>query len=108
MQIHVTGHQIEVTPALRKYTIDKLERTGRHFDGVYDTQVVLTVEKTHHRAEATVSAARHKVLHAEATGVDMYAAIDSLADKLEAQARKHKEKLTDHHRADALRSRKTV
>ena len=62
MQIHVTGHQIEVTPALRKYTIDKLERTGRHFDGVYDTQVVLTVEKTHHRAEATVSAARHKVL----------------------------------------------
>lgn len=108
MQIQVTGHQIEVTPALRKYTIDKLERTGRHFDGVYETLVVLTVEKLHHRAEATVSAARHKVLHAEATGADMYAAIDALADKLEAQVRKHKEKITDHHRADAQRSRKAI
>ena len=38
----------------------------------------------------------------------MYAAIDLLADKLDAQVRKHKEKITDHHRARRLRSRKRL
>ncbi|MGD8577349.1 MAG: HPF/RaiA family ribosome-associated protein, partial [Thiohalophilus sp.] len=30
----------------------------------------------------------------------MYAAIDAMADKLDRQIKKHKEKLTDHHRAE--------
>jgi putative sigma-54 modulation protein len=61
------------------------------------------VEKLVHKADATLHAAAGKIIHAEATAEDMYAAIDLLADKLDGQIRKHKEKLTDHHKAEALR-----
>ncbi|GAH42553.1 unnamed protein product, partial [marine sediment metagenome] len=39
-----------------------------------------------------------KTIHADATGADLYAAIDGLADKLDRQVKKHKEKLQNHHR----------
>ena len=55
------------------------------------------------KAEATVHCAASKTIHAEAQAADLYAAIDALADKLDRQVKKHKEKLTDHHREDAQR-----
>jgi putative sigma-54 modulation protein len=33
----------------------------------------------------------------------MYAAIDALADKLDRQVKKHKEKVTNHHRSEAMK-----
>ena len=63
------------------------------------TSVVLHVQKTRHIAEATIHA-KGVQLHADAEGADMYAAIDALADKLDRQVLKHKEKLSSHHRAE--------
>lgn len=99
MQINLSGHHIDVTQALKDYVTSKFERLERHFDNVTNADVVLTVEKLAQKAEATVgySGAR---LFADASHEDMYAAIDSLADKLDRQIRKHKEKRTDHHRAE--------
>jgi putative sigma-54 modulation protein len=105
MQINVSGHQVEVTVALRSYVESKFERISRHFDHLYDVSVTLSVEKLAHAAEATIRAAAGKVIHAEAVAADMYAAIDLLADKLDTQIRKHKEKLTDHHKAEAIIAR---
>jgi putative sigma-54 modulation protein len=102
MQILVKGHQVEVTPALRDYAVGKFERVSRHFDHLHEFTIVLGVEKLLHKAEATILVSG-KTLHADATAVDMYAAIDALVDKVDTQVRKHKEKLTDHH-ADAVRS----
>ncbi|MEK7840813.1 MAG: ribosome-associated translation inhibitor RaiA, partial [Pseudomonadota bacterium] len=51
------------------------------------------------RAEATIHA-KGAALHADAEGADMYAALDTLADKLDRQVLKHKEKTRDHHRAE--------
>lgn len=102
MQIHVKGHQIEVTPALHDYVETKFERLSRHFDQMLDLNIVLGIEKLLHKAEATLQLSG-KQLHADATAIDMYAAIDALVDKLDAQVVKHKEKLTDHH-ADAVRA----
>ena len=42
-----------------------------------------------------------ETIHALAIDGNMYAAIDALADKLERRVRKHKEKVTDHHAAEA-------
>lgn len=100
MRIEISGHQIDVTPALRDYVQSKLERLERHSDQLLDGHVILSVEKLLQKAEATFNLAGRSV-HAESTAADMYAAIDLLADKLDRQVLKHKEKVTDHHRGDA-------
>ena len=100
MQIQLSGHQIEITQALRDHVQSKLDRLTRHFDNLTALNVVLSVEKLEHRAEGTLTGAGCN-LHAEAADGDMYASIDILLDKLVAQLRKHKEKVTDHHPREA-------
>ncbi len=99
MQIDVTGHHVELTDPLRNYVNEKFVRLERHFDHVTDVHVILSVEKLRHTAEATIHISGGK-LFADSTDEDMYAAIDSLTDKLDRQIKKHKEKLTDHHRSE--------
>lgn len=94
MNLHLSGHHLEVTPAIREYVTGKLDRVTRHFDHVIDVNVILSVEKLKHKAEATVHV-RGKDLFVEADAGDMYAAIDSLIDKLDRQIIKHKEKNAD-------------
>jgi len=96
MQINISGHHVEITPALRDYLSEKFTRIERHFENVTDISCILTVEKLEHRAEATVNVSGNS-LHAHSVDHDMYAAIDSLTDKLDRQVRRHKEKITDHH-----------
>ena len=95
MNLNLTGHHLEITPAIRAYVINKLERVTRHFDHVIDVSVVLSVDKLQRIVEANVHV-RGKDIHAEAIEPDMYAAIDCLADKLNRQVLKYKEKLSAH------------
>ena len=104
MQLNVTGHHVDVTPALRDYVAAKLQRLERHFDHVTDVHCILTVEKLAHKAEATIHLTGGTI-HADSTEDDMYAAIDGLIDKLNRQVRKHKEKMTDHHAKEAGKPR---
>ena len=100
MQITVTGHHVDVTDSLREYVNAKMERLTRHFDHVINVHVVLDVEKLRQIAEATISVSGAQI-HAQAEEPDMYAAIDALADKLDRQVLKHKEKLKNHKHKDA-------
>lgn len=100
MRIETHGQQIEVTPALRDYVESKLARLERHFDQPIDVRTQLSLDKPDHRAEATVIVAG-RTLHADANAIDMYAAIDLLADKLDRLLVKHKEKMVDHHRGES-------
>jgi putative sigma-54 modulation protein len=95
MQLNITGHHIEVTPALRAYTTEKMQRLVRHFDQVVSVDVILNVEKLDQIAEATVNAGGRKLFATE-TSQDMYAAIDGLTDKLDRQVRRLKDRLRDH------------
>jgi len=104
MQLNVTGHHVDITTSLKVYVEKKLDRIVRHSDHVIDVHCVLTVEKLRHKAEATVLL-NGGTVHADATDANMYAAIDSLADKLDRRVKKHKEKLSDHHAVEALRAR---
>ena len=81
MNLHLTGHHLEITPAIREYVSGKITRITRHFDHVIDVNVVLTVEKLRHRIEAGVHVFG-KDIFCESANSDMYAAIDSLVDKL--------------------------
>lgn len=96
MQVNISGHHVEITPALRDYVNEKLARIERHFENAIDIHFILTVEKLEQRAEATINVSGNS-LHAHAVDEDMYAAIDSLMDKLDRQVRRHKQKITDHH-----------
>jgi putative sigma-54 modulation protein len=102
MQLSVSGHHIDITDSLRGYVETKIEKIERHFDIVSDVHCILTVEKLRHKAEATVNV-NGGTIYADATEQDMYAAIDSLIDKLDRRVRKHKEKLVDHHARDSLK-----
>ncbi|HET7262288.1 MAG TPA: ribosome-associated translation inhibitor RaiA [Casimicrobiaceae bacterium] len=95
MNLTLTGNHLEITPAIRAYVIAKLERVNRHFDHVIDVSVVLAVDKLRQIVEANVHV-RGKDLHAESVDADMYAAIDLLADKLDRQVLRHKEKRRMH------------
>ena len=106
MHLKLTGHHLEITPALRSYVEKKLERVVRHFDQLIDVTCVLTVEKLVHKAEATLHM-RGETVHVLATAEHMYAAIDALADKLDRGVVKHKEKSHDHHAAEARHSART-
>ena len=101
MRIEIHGQHIDVTPALRDYVATRFERLGRHFEQPFDVRTILSVEKNRQCAEATVAIAG-RTLHADADGVDLYAAIDVLADKLDRALLKHKEKRVDHHRGESL------
>ena len=101
MRIDITGHQIDLTPALRDYVVAKLDRLQRHSDALLDVHVILSVDKLEQRAEATINAANRTTLHADSVSENMYAAIDLLADKLDRQVLRFKEKLTDHHRGES-------
>ena len=97
MQITVSGRQIDVTESLRDYASEKMGRVQKHFDNMTTMNVVLQVEKERHLAEVTLHA-KGATLAASAEAGDMYSAIDELADKLDRQVLKHKEKLVNHHR----------
>jgi putative sigma-54 modulation protein len=104
MQLTITGHHIDLTPALRNKVESKLAKLEKHFDNVTVVHCILTVEKLQHKAEATVHLSGG-TLHADAVEEDMYAAVDALVDTLSRQVTKHKEKLTDHHAREAGKPR---
>jgi putative sigma-54 modulation protein len=95
MNLNLTGQRLDITPAIRDYVVAKLDRVTRHFDHVIDVTVVMSVDKLRHKVEVNLHT-RGKDIHVEAVEPDMYAAIDALADKLDRQVLKHKEKRESH------------
>ncbi len=102
MNLNITGHHVDLTDALRNFVVEKLGRIERHSDDMIDANVILTVEKQGHKAEATLHA-RGANLHAEAMAENMYTAIDKLVDRLDRQTSKYKEKHKDHHAREGLK-----
>jgi putative sigma-54 modulation protein len=95
MNLSISGHHLEVTPALREYVMVKLEKIRRHFDQVIDVNVFLSVDKLQQKAEIALHV-RGKDLFAECIDEDLYAAIDALVDKLDRQVLKYKDKRFAH------------
>jgi putative sigma-54 modulation protein len=105
MNLTITGHHVEVTPAIHDYVTSKLDRVIRHFDNVTSINVILSVEKLRQKAEVTLHV-RGKDIFVESDDADMYAAIDSMTDKLDRQVLKYKQKNQEHNH-DALKHQDT-
>jgi len=102
MQVHITGRQVAITPALRKFTEEKLGKLEKLLGGSIEAHVVLAVEKRRQRAEIQVKS-RSALLAGDRETDDLYASIGEVILKLERQALKHKEKLTHHKKRDGRR-----
>ena len=101
MNLTISGHHLEVTPALRTYVTTKLDRIKRHFDQMVDVKVLLTVENQKEKERRQKAECNIRVkgidLFAESTHEDLYAAVDDLVDKLDRQVVRHKDRLQSHH-----------
>jgi putative sigma-54 modulation protein len=107
MNLTISGHHLEVTPALRTYVAGKLDRITRHFDQVVDVKVLLSIEnqtekERRQKAECNIHV-KGSDMFAESAHEDMYAAVDELMDKLDRQVVKHKDRLQNHHHASPKR-----
>jgi len=96
MQVKISGQHVEVTDAIRSYIKEKQARLERHFDKITSIHVIISVDKLEHKAEAILHIAGGEI-HAQATEQDIYAAIDSLTDKVDRQLIKYKEKQQNKH-----------
>jgi len=101
MNLTISGHHLDVTPALRGYVTSKLERVTRHYEDVVDVKVILTVEKQkekqrRQRAECSIHVKGNEMF-AESAHADLYAAVDELMDKLDRQVVRHKDRVQNHH-----------
>src|SRR4029450_518838 len=106
MKIHFTGRQVDLTPALRTAAEEKLGKLERFLDPLMEAHVILAVEKHRHRAEVVVHG-KHVTLSAAAETGDMYSTLARVADRLERQAKKHREKLkVEKHRKGARSSQR--
>jgi putative sigma-54 modulation protein len=100
MNLTISGHHLEVTPALRNYVTSKLDRITRHFDQVVDVKVLLSIEnqkekERRQRAECNIHV-KGNDMFAESAHSDLYAAVDELMDKMDRQVVRHKDKVQNH------------
>ena len=98
MRVNVTFRHMENTDALRQYAEEKLQRIKKYLYSPADISVVLSVEKHRHIAEVIINAEKMTIKGKEATD-DMYSAIDIVVEKIEKQAKKHKDKMVGHNKA---------
>jgi putative sigma-54 modulation protein len=100
MNLKISGHHLEVTPALREYVITKLDKVLRHFDQVIDGNVVLSVDnhkEKEKRQKVEINLhLKGKDIFIESANGDLYAAIDVMVDKLDRQVVRHKDRIQGH------------
>lgn len=89
MQIIFTGKHMEVSPALKQYAEQKLNKLDRFFDHVQEVHVKESTLRNQHIVEVTLLA-NGTVIRAEERTPDMYTSIDLIVDKLERQLLRYK------------------
>ncbi|HWR21548.1 MAG TPA: ribosome-associated translation inhibitor RaiA [Verrucomicrobiae bacterium] len=104
MQITITTRNIENTEALKRYAEEKIARLQKFVDHITSVHIVLSGEKHRQIAEVTLHVREHTI-RGEESSADLYSAIDLVADKIERQILRYKEKVVDHSGRGAGRSR---
>ncbi len=95
MDIISSGRNLDVTPELRRHIEDRLRKLADEYPKLTTVRVVMAIERNWHVVEAHMNG-KHLTLKARARTTDMYTSIDTVADKLEIQLRRHVERLREH------------
>ena len=86
MQLDFTGRQMEITPALRKYTEKHMRKLTRVLRDRFDVHVILTAEKHRRIAEITLKFRDHVLVGVQETA-EVLSSINGAIDKLERDLR---------------------
>jgi putative sigma-54 modulation protein len=107
MQLNITFRQFGSSDALKEHVREKVERVNKYLDRAGEAHVVLSLERHLHHADITIHSGSW-VLRGKDKSEDMYASIDMAMDKIEAQLRKYKEKLKNHHGRERVHHRQSL
>lgn len=94
MKTTITVRHLDLDDDIKSYAEKKLEKAETFFDQIIEAHMVLSAEKHRRIAEVTLNA-KNATFHADAETENMYASIDSVIEKIDAQVKKYKEKLRD-------------
>lgn len=95
MQISLTARHFEVTPGLRQFTTQRLEKLQKFATDIHGVHVVVVQEKARYEAEITMRLNGSQLVCTE-SHTEPGAAIELAADRLEEQLRRLKDRRTDH------------
>ncbi len=94
MQISITARQCEISPGVRQFAQQRLEKLNKYASDIHGIHVIVRHERGMHHAEITLRVNGTEFVctqqHAEAG-----AAIDVAADRLEEQLRRLKDRRLD-------------
>ena len=96
MNIAVTFKHIDSSDAIRKYAESKVLKLEKYLNNILEVHVTLSMERVDHKESGVAQiklSAKNLNVNAEEKSADIYSAIDLLLEKVEAQIKKHKEKI---------------
>ncbi len=99
MNIIVNGRHLEITPALKNYSVEKMSKFEKYLSSISEAVVTLSVEKYRHKAEVLMKVNGYMIQAESVTG-EIYSSIDEVVEKLEKQIVKYKEKLQTFRKSD--------
>jgi ribosome hibernation promoting factor len=93
LKINITGRHLDVTPAMKKYTQEKVEKLGRFYDRIHGIDAILSEEGDRQVVEVKAHVGKGTTLVGKVENSDIYSALDLVVGKLERQITRYKEKL---------------
>ncbi|EAQ63803.1 putative sigma-54 modulation protein [Marinomonas sp. MED121] len=102
--INITGHHVDVTPALKEHINEKMDKLGRLSDQITTIQVTLMQDNNEQKAEATIHLPGKELFAAAISENRMFHAIDAMTDKLARQIDKHKTRQNANHQKPMVAS----
>lgn len=96
MTISITSRHADISDAMKAHVHAKLTSVLEAYPQVESTHVILDIQKFRQRVEVVVQAGRQGRIEAVDESDDMYASVDRVADKVDRQLRRSREKRVDH------------
>ncbi len=105
MELQITGQNIDLSEAVRRYIERKVNKLNRHLPNMMESKVEIAEEKTkspeqHYVVRLTIDSST-TLLHGEERGQDLFTAIDKVVEVMKRQIEHHKGKLYDKRRGNS-------
>ncbi|MDP8262279.1 MAG: ribosome-associated translation inhibitor RaiA [Candidatus Ancaeobacter aquaticus] len=95
MEVHFIKRTDDVTPEMKQYMEEKITKIERVPIKIIDVRITMSIHGYLHFVDVAVLGKNH-TFNAKAEDKDMFAAIDSVMDKIDHQLKKHKDITRDH------------